>query len=175
MGTLTREQMARVIEDGGSVLHGGRLITRLEHLPTEADLAKGNPEREAAAAAALDAQIAALMIQRDQLGQRTVRTGATVNPDHLATLQGALQPPPGDLATDLGQPGQITAGAGHESTEHVFHAVVGQELTDRLIAAGYGSPYAVDRATDEELRAIEGIGPKTLEKLRAATAGAGKE
>jgi predicted HD phosphohydrolase len=69
---LTRNQMEEVIRSGGSVLHGGRLITRVEHLPTDADLAAGNPEQEALAAAALEAQIAALQAQRDRLAQAKV-------------------------------------------------------------------------------------------------------
>lgn len=172
---LTRQQMEQAIKNGGSVLYGGRLITRTEHLPSDADLAEGNPEQEAAAAAALEAQIAALQAQRDRLGRaRPVRTiSGTVEqggaPLGLGTQIGGL-----DQGVGSQQLPSVT-GAGHESTEHVFHSVVGEELTQKLIAAGYGSPYAVDQATDEQLLAIDGVGPKTLEKLRAATAGASKE
>lgn len=66
---LTRRQMEEVIRGGGSVLHGGRLCTRIEQLPTDADLAKGNPAQEALAAQALEAQIAALQAQHDRLTQ----------------------------------------------------------------------------------------------------------
>ena len=45
---------------------------------------------------------------------------------------------------------------------------VGQEYADKLAQAGYGDLDAVAQASDEQLLAVEGIGPKTLEKLRAA-------
>jgi hypothetical protein len=97
---LTRSQMEQVIKDGGSVLHGGRIITRMEHLPTDADLAVGNPEQEAAVAAALEAQIAALQARHDRLMQsRTVRTGAVPAPapeptaEPTGTAQEAKEPP----------------------------------------------------------------------------------
>jgi hypothetical protein len=141
MGTLTRDDMARVLANGGSVLYGGRLITRERDLPSAADLAGDDPVQQARAQAALQQQIAALQEQVAQLQQAEPQ------------------------------------GAGHESSpdDHVFTEIVGWELTRRLIAAGYGSPYAVDRATDAQLLAVEGVGAATLKKLRAATAGAGQE
>lgn len=98
---LTRNQMEEVIRSGGSVLHGGRLITRVEHLPTDADLAAGNPEQEALAAAALEAQIAALQAQRDRLAQAKVpqsERAPAINSEHLGALQDTAVPS-GDLAT----------------------------------------------------------------------------
>lgn len=77
MGVLTRNEMEQVIVVGGSVLFQGRLIGRVQDLPTDADLAKGNPEQEAHAAAALDAQIAALQTQRARLvGGQSPQIGA---------------------------------------------------------------------------------------------------
>lgn len=44
---LTREQMARVItEDKGSVVYNGRIIRRISEIPSEAELAVGNPVEE---------------------------------------------------------------------------------------------------------------------------------
>lgn len=45
---------------------------------------------------------------------------------------------------------------------------VGSEVADKLAQAGYGGADDVARATDEQLLAIEGIGPGTLRKLRQA-------
>ena len=63
MAHLTREQMEQVIRGGGSVKHGGRIISTVEGLPSKADLAKGDPAKERAAAGDLQAQI-------DQLQQQ---------------------------------------------------------------------------------------------------------
>lgn len=60
---LSRSEMEAIIAGGGSVLHGGRIITRVADLPSELDLAAGDPEREAAAAAELEQRIAALEAQ----------------------------------------------------------------------------------------------------------------
>ncbi len=169
---LSRAQMEDVIRNGGSVLHGGRLITRVEHLPTDADLAAGNPEQEAMAAAALEAQIAALQAQHARLTQaRMPQSGRApaINPEHLGALQGAAVPQ-GDLATDLRRPGQFGIGG-----EHPFVTIIGQELANRLVAAGYNTPEAIASASDEQLREVEGVGPKTLDKLRAAYGRGGKE
>lgn len=67
MGTLTRNEMEQVIKSGGSVLYKDQILFHLSQLPSEADMAAGNPEQEAAARAALDAQIAALTAQRARL------------------------------------------------------------------------------------------------------------
>lgn len=67
MGTLTRTQMEAVIRGGGSVLHDGKLHTQLHTLPTEGDLAAGDPQRETQAANALQAQMADLQAQLDKL------------------------------------------------------------------------------------------------------------
>ena len=64
----------KAIDDGGSVLlpdkGGGRVLaTRHDQLPTEADLARGDPEKERLAAEAIDAQIAALQAARAGIGK----------------------------------------------------------------------------------------------------------
>lgn len=63
MATLTRGQMEQAIREGGSVLYGGQVITRIDHLPSEAELAKGDADKEAAAASDLQALIDALQAQ----------------------------------------------------------------------------------------------------------------
>lgn len=63
-GKLTREGMERIIrETGGGVIYGNSIITRVEHLPTAAHLAAGDKKKQAAVAASLQDQIAALQAQ----------------------------------------------------------------------------------------------------------------
>jgi hypothetical protein len=86
--SMTRKQMEAVITGGGSVLHQGRIISRVADLPTEAALAQTDAEK-ADASATLQAQIAALQAQVAQL------VGAGGAPTAV---------PPGDLAADLAAP-----------------------------------------------------------------------
>lgn len=65
--TLSREEMERVIREGGSVLYGGRTISRVQDLPNEVDLAQGDEAKQQALATDIDAQIAALITQRARL------------------------------------------------------------------------------------------------------------
>lgn len=66
---LSRQQMIETIRSGGSVLHGGRLITKEENLPTAASLAK-TPEEKEVAAKDLDSQIEKLQAQRAALADK---------------------------------------------------------------------------------------------------------
>ena len=67
MATLTRPEMEAVIKSGGSVLYQGRTLSTLAHLPSAAELAQGDPAKEAEASADLQAQIADLQAQLAQL------------------------------------------------------------------------------------------------------------
>jgi hypothetical protein len=58
--------MEKVIASGGSVLHEGRILSRVADLPSEAALASTDAER-ADALSALNAKIAALQAQADAL------------------------------------------------------------------------------------------------------------
>lgn len=49
--------------------------------------------------------------------------------------------------------------------------IVDKDVTDLLIDAGFTTIEAVAAASDEELRAIKGIGPSTLNKIRTAVGG----
>lgn len=66
-GKMTRAGMEQVIRDGGSVLHGGKLHTRLDTLPTAADLAAGDEQATAEALAGIEAQQKSLDAQRQKL------------------------------------------------------------------------------------------------------------
>jgi hypothetical protein len=66
-GKLTRQGMESVIASGGSVMHGGKVITRIEHLPDEADLAQGDEQATQQALDGLAAQRAQLDAQEQKL------------------------------------------------------------------------------------------------------------
>jgi hypothetical protein len=142
MGTLSRNEMEQAINAGGSVLYGGRLYTRIADLPNDAELAAGDPERELAAANAMQAQMATLQAQMEELRAAQARRQSGTR----EKSSGAL-------------------------SEHPFVAIAGQETADRLIAAGYGTPEAVAQASDEDLRAIKGVGEATLKRLRETQQG----
>lgn len=136
MGVLTRSEMEQTIIQRGSVLYRGRIISRIQDLPSDADLAAGDPAQEAAAAAALDAQIAALQAQRARIG--------------------------GGASPEIGPLSSPTA---------TLDSVAGADVAERLRAGGVADGVALARADDETLLAIEGVGPATLKKLRAAFVG----
>lgn len=56
--TIGRAAMEAAISRGGAVLYQGRIISRVADLPSEAELAQGDPAAEQAAAESLRAQIA---------------------------------------------------------------------------------------------------------------------
>lgn len=67
MATISRAEMQAAIAAGGVVLHNGRIYNDPLDLPTEAELAKGDPAREKKAQDDIQAQIAALQAQIDGL------------------------------------------------------------------------------------------------------------
>lgn len=69
---LNREEMEKVIRSGGSVLYQGSIISRIEALPSAAELAKGDPDKEAQAANDLQVQINQLQTQLAQLQGESV-------------------------------------------------------------------------------------------------------
>lgn len=87
---MTRTEMEAVIAAGGSVLHQGRIISRVGDLPSEAALASTDEER-AGAAEALHAKIAALQAQVDALSAAQSPT---------AEPAPAAEPPAAKLAKD---------------------------------------------------------------------------
>jgi hypothetical protein len=89
-GKLTHAGMRHAIEHGGSVLHQGEVLTSLEQLPTEADLARGNDQQTQAVAQSIDQQIAALQQQRARLAL----PAAGQQPAPPAPTQTPAQEPP---------------------------------------------------------------------------------
>ncbi len=64
MAQLTRAEMEAVIRGGGSVIYKGRVLSKIEHLPSAVDLAAGDPAKLNATVDDLDTQIKALQEQR---------------------------------------------------------------------------------------------------------------
>jgi hypothetical protein len=100
-GKLTHAGMEWTIRNGGSVMLGGQVITSLDDLPSEAELVKGNEAAEAALAASLDAQIAALSAQRASVGSGKAAAPTTF------TVAGEDRP---DVSAS--QPGDVERAAG---------------------------------------------------------------
>jgi len=63
MADMTREEMEQLIRQREGVLYDGRAITSIKDLPTEAELAKGDKAKEAAAKAALKEQLRGIASQ----------------------------------------------------------------------------------------------------------------
>jgi hypothetical protein len=66
-GKLTYEGMCAVIDDGGSVMYNGAVITDKANLPSQAQLAKGNATKEAAVRKSLAARRAELDAEEARL------------------------------------------------------------------------------------------------------------
>ncbi|HYE18870.1 MAG TPA: hypothetical protein VEA69_10520 [Tepidisphaeraceae bacterium] len=78
-GRLTLHGMRQVIASGGSVLHGGRVISRLADLPSPADM--GDAADLSAEASRLDREIAALTATRNRVdAARRDREAASARP-----------------------------------------------------------------------------------------------
>jgi DNA uptake protein ComE-like DNA-binding protein len=67
-----REHMERVIKEGGSVYHRGAIINNVAHLPSEAQLAKGDAGREDAARKSLAARRALLDAEEAELNTGSI-------------------------------------------------------------------------------------------------------
>ena len=108
-GNWTRAGMEHAIRSGGSVMHRGQVIERIEDLPDEAELAAGDAPRLEAQAKRIDAEIAKLSAQRAHLSgqqedadkarqaakQRTeARQGAQLKDDMDQSGQNKIEPGP---------------------------------------------------------------------------------
>jgi|ERR1043165_4290346 large subunit ribosomal protein L21 len=74
-----REHMAQVLSEGGGVYHKGRILTSQHELPSEAELAKGDPVREARAKESIAARRAALDAEEAKLGGGGPAAGEDLN------------------------------------------------------------------------------------------------
>jgi hypothetical protein len=67
MAQLTRTEMEAIIRGGGSISLGGRIVSRIDQLPSAAQLAGNDPAALAATVDDLEAQIKALQAQQKQV------------------------------------------------------------------------------------------------------------
>jgi outer membrane protein TolC len=96
---LTRDQMVAIIQRGESVMIGSEVYDSMDRLPSEAQLAQGDPAREEAALANLDAQLAAVQAQRElilrsQLARQGAPAGAEGQPPAPPPQVAPAPPPP---------------------------------------------------------------------------------
>ncbi len=141
------------IREGGSVMHGGRLITRTEHLPSLGELATTEAEKETA--------LADLEERRRQLDLQEA---------HLRGMSEGLQSQP--VGT---REGQLGAGAQGDNPPpgRTIERKAGDELPkdfpgrDVFIRAGYTTLAAVHSLSREEMVALNGIGDTLADRVMA--------
>jgi outer membrane biosynthesis protein TonB len=96
--SLTREQMEQVIRNGGSVSYGVgqnvRHITRIEDLPSEAELSEGDEVRAQAALDDLSNQQAQIEAKKQQLVERMKREREGQPRAQAKPQEEGQQPPP---------------------------------------------------------------------------------
>jgi hypothetical protein len=66
---LDRKAMEEVINQGGSVMHQGEIISKIEDLPTDTDLAIGDPTAESAQMRTIEQQIEALQADKARIAR----------------------------------------------------------------------------------------------------------
>jgi DNA uptake protein ComE-like DNA-binding protein len=129
---LTRTEMEKAIAEGGSVLVKGAIIARVEDLPTAAEIAQGDPAKEAAARQDLEAKVADLQSQLALLQGGAGQSGTQAQPD---------------LALDDAALAQKLRAAGFDTAEKIVAASdeellkvpgVGQATVNKLRAAQQG-------------------------------------
>jgi hypothetical protein len=136
---LTRAEMEAIIRGGGSIHHGGKLITKIAELPDDVDLAQSNDDLEAAAEQ-LEREELELEQRRRKLSQRFRERE---NSELAPTSQ---ERPSAFAGSPL--PAEFVA-------------------RDKLTEAGFDTLEKVEAATDEQLLAIRFVGDATVKDIRA--------
>lgn len=75
-GRLTHAGMHKVLDEGGSVSFNGRIISRRDHLPSEAEVAAASGDQEAIKRAAERTQERAKQVAADQRRLELAKSGA---------------------------------------------------------------------------------------------------
>lgn len=135
---LNRAEMEQIIRSGGSVAYGNQILTTIAQLPSDAALAVGDPVKEQAAMADLQAQIAALQEQAATL------SAAQSSPQANGTEGNATPPVMGTALPD----------------DFPFATA--------LRAAGYTTREQVAQATDKLLDAVPAIDKEAIKQIRTA-------
>jgi capsule polysaccharide export protein KpsE/RkpR len=84
--SVPRQVLEQAIREGGSVLIEGRIFTRLQDLPSDLELAKGDDDRQAAIIAQMEADLQAKQAELDAV---------------KAQLKQSSTPPASDPKSDL--------------------------------------------------------------------------
>ncbi len=90
-GKLTRYGMEKTIQEGGAVIHGGINYSKVDDLPDEAELVRGDAEATEQALAALEADEMRLAARRSRL-ERTRETASATRPDDKAPANPTTAP-----------------------------------------------------------------------------------
>lgn len=80
---MSRADMERTIQNGGTVLHGGVLIERIEDIPDGLELARDNPEQFQAEKDAMQRRIDDLQAKLEQARNYTDDMGASIPSEGL--------------------------------------------------------------------------------------------
>lgn len=164
-GKLTREGMERVIKDGGSVMLGHRLVTRVDDLPSEAQLAQGDAVRAKAAAERIQAQIAALQADLAMVSADDAARKANQHPAYLPFPTMSDQEPGGGMVRGGLGTGDTAGLDGDASVEGTAaHAALEPERKAADERAKADEEAAAARAKAEEARKA------AQEKIEAARA-----
>jgi hypothetical protein len=87
---VDRKVLEQAIREGGSVLIEGRIITRLEDLPSNMELAKGDEDRQAAILAQMEADLQAKQAELDALKAK-LKPAASEPPSQKSDFQKQLE------------------------------------------------------------------------------------
>lgn len=93
---MDRETMEAVIKSGRSVLYGGRVISRLEHLPSHEELTQNDAAKRAERREQIEKQIGELQAELDRLS-------ATERPAELPATGAAADAPEGEPETPVAE------------------------------------------------------------------------
>jgi hypothetical protein len=66
-GRHNRAEMEAILRSGQGIVYKGQVITKMADLPTDADLAKGDPDKEAEVISSLQAEIDRLQVEKSRL------------------------------------------------------------------------------------------------------------
>lgn len=114
---LTRADMEAKIKAGESIIHNGMVISAIVDLPTDVELAAGDPAAEQETADSLDAEIARLQTLRTRLADQQKQTAANIAAaDAEAKAKAAAEPPASDADADAKR-AQILAGNASGATK----------------------------------------------------------
>lgn len=153
-GKLTRAGAEQAIKEGGVVTIGKTMYSRVEQLPPETEFAVGDAE---ATQKALDG----LKAQRAQLDEQEKRLLA-----ENARVEQAKKDAAKAQAERERAEAKAKAGAGTQSPQGGPGAPAGTSEPEAEFAGRPLSAY--DGKSDEELDAMENVGPATVKEIRAA-------